>query len=594
MFFDPGFLAPFLALALIACVFATFLAERWPADIVAFTGAAAALALGLVGPDQVLAAIANPAPATIGAMFVLSAALVRTGALEALTAGLGRLSGRHPRLALLSFFLAAAGASALVNNTPVVMVLIPVAGALARQVGTVPSRLLMPLSFMVILGGTVSMIGTSTNLLVDGMSRSLGLEPFGLFEVAPLGLAVAAVGGLFLAVAAPRLLPERQSMAEALGRREGRSWLANLVIPAGSPMIGARPLEIAALKRGGSRVIDVVRADVSLRRDLAAVVLEPGDTIVVKTREVELMGFREGAAKGADLTGLSPAQARRSRVVEMLVAPGGRAVGRRLGTLGWRRRFGTYPLALHRRGGSVGAGLEDVPLMSGDTLLVEGAPADLERLAAEEKLILLSETAARGYRRGRAPVAVAVLLAVVGLAAANVAPILSLALVGAAAVLATGCVDGEEGLAAVDGRLLLLIVSMLVIGAALEQSGAVAMIVGWIAPFLSAGSPLIALALVYVATSVLTELVTNNAVAVLMVPIAAGLAQQLGVDPRPFLIAVMFAASASFATPIGYQTNTLVYNAGGYRFSDFLRVGLPMNIIAGLATVLLIPVFWPL
>ncbi|WP_236638381.1 SLC13 family permease [Mangrovicoccus ximenensis] len=196
-------------------------------------------------------------------------------------------------------------------------------------------------------------------------------------------------------------------------------------------------------------------------------------------------------------------------------------------------------------------------------------------------------------RRGKAPIAISVLLAVVGLAAFDLAPILSLALVGAAAVLATGCVDGEEGLASVDGRLLLLIVSMLVIGSALERSGAVAMIVDWLAPMLASGHPLIALALIYVVTSVLTELVTNNAVAVLMVPVAAGLADRLGVDPRPFLVAVMFAASASFATPIGYQTNTLVYNAGGYRFSDFLRVGLPMNLIAGAATVLLVPVFWP-
>ncbi|WP_172327655.1 SLC13 family permease [Mangrovicoccus sp. HB161399] len=593
MFIDPGFLAPYLALALIACVFATFLSERWPADIVAFTGAAAALALGLVGPEQVLAAIANPAPATIGAMFVLSAALVRTGALEALTAGLGRLSGSRPRLAVLLFFFAAAASSALVNNTPVVMVLIPVAAALARQVGSTPSRLLMPLSFMVILGGTVSMIGTSTNLLVDGMARDLQLAPFGLFEVAPLGLCVAAIGALFLAVAAPRLLPERQTMAAALDRRQGRSWLVNLTIPEGSPLLGSAPLEIAALKRGGSRVIDVIRADVSLRRDLGAVRLEPGDTVVVKTRETELMGFREGAAKGADLPGLTSGPVRRTRVMELLVVPGAKAAGRSLGTMHWRRRFGVYPLALHRHGGAVG-GLEETRLVPGDTLLVEGAPSDLERLAEDQRLVLLSETAARGFRRGKAPIAIAVLLAVVGLAAFDVAPILSLALVGAAAVLATGCVDGEEGMGAVDGRLLLLIVSMLVIGAALDRSGAVAMIVDWLAPFLSAGNPLIALALVYIATSILTELVTNNAVAVLMVPISAGLAARLGVDPRPFLIAVMFAASASFATPIGYQTNTLVYNAGGYRFSDFLRVGLPMNIIVGAATILLIPLFWPL
>jgi di/tricarboxylate transporter len=242
----------------------------------------------------------------------------------------------------------------------------------------------------------------------------------------------------------------------------------------------------------------------------------------------------------------------------------------------------------------VAARLEDTPLAVGDTLLLEGSTDDLKRLTDDQRLTPVSASAARAFRRGKAPIAIAVLVSVVVLAALDVAPILALALIGAAIVLATGCVDADEGLAAVDGRLLLLIVSMLVIGAALDRTGAVELIVDAIAPFLAAGSPLIALALVYAVTSILTELVTNNAVAVLMVPIAAGIAVSIGVDPRPFLVAVMFGASASFATPIGYQTNTLVYNAGGYRFTDFLKVGLPMNVIAGCVTVFVIPLIWPL
>jgi di/tricarboxylate transporter len=235
-----------------------------------------------------------------------------------------------------------------------------------------------------------------------------------------------------------------------------------------------------------------------------------------------------------------------------------------------------------------------IKLEVGDTLLIDGAPEDIARLADEEQLIELSPVTSRGFRRKKAPIAIATMVAVVVLAALNVAPILTLALIGVAVVLLTNCIDADEGIGAIDGRLLLLIVSMLTLGSALDNSGALALIVAKVSPLLSTVQPIVALALVYALTSVLTELVTNNAVAVLLAPIAAGVAIQLGLDPRPFVVAVMFGASASFATPIGYQTNTLVYNAGGYRFTDFLKVGVPMNIIVGSATVFLIPLIWPL
>jgi di/tricarboxylate transporter len=594
MGFELGPLAPYLAVALLLGLFALFVTEIRPPEIVAFCGAALALALGLITTDDILAAFANPAPATIGAMFILSAALVRTGALEAVIDGLRDLAGRRPVIAIVSLLGGAAAASAFMNNTPVVMVLIPIVITLAREMRFAASKLLIPLSYMVILGGTCTLIGTSTNLLVDGVTRDMGFEPFTLFEIAPLGICVALVGGLFLGLVGTRLLPVRASPSLQLGDRQPKNWLADLHVEQDSPLVGQPVLEVPAFTRSGGRVVDVIRADQSLRRKLREVQIEAGDTVVVKTRDAELMTLRETTSEGAAIAGLQPAGSRSSVVVEVLVGPSARVLGRTLGEMRWRRRYGVYPMALHREGTALTARLEDTRLEIGDTLLIDGAPEDIARLAEDAGLANLSQSGARAMRRGKAPIAIAVLAGVVLLSALNVAPILTLSLIGVAIVLLTRCLDADEGVGALDGRLLLLVVSMLAIGSALDRSGALDLIVGWLAPVLGKASPLLALAIIYAATSFLTELVTNNAVAVLMTPIAAGVATQLGLDPRPFIVAVMFGASASFATPIGYQTNTLVYNAGGYKFTDFLRIGLPMNILIGIVTVLLAPLIWPL
>ena len=253
-----------------------------------------------------------------------------------------------------------------------------------------------------------------------------------------------------------------------------------------------------------------------------------------------------------------------------------------------------YPVALHREGEVVDGPLRGLALEVGDALLLDGNAEDVRRLCEDAGLVALAPATRRGFRRAKAPLAVAIMAAVVAGAAFELAPVLTLALIGTGLALATGCIDADEAVGAIDGRLLVLIASMLVLGVALDASGALTLLVDALAPLLGRTSPLVALALVYACTSILTELVTNNAVAVLMTPIAAGVATQLGLDPRAFVVAVMFAASASFATPIGYQTNTLVYNAGGYRFADFLRVGVPMNLVVGATTVGLAPLIWPL
>jgi di/tricarboxylate transporter len=284
----------------------------------------------------------------------------------------------------------------------------------------------------------------------------------------------------------------------------------------------------------------------------------------------------------------------RTETVEVLITPGARMVGRSLGALRLRRRYGVYPLAVHRRNQNIGRQLDDLVVRVGDTLLLEGAPADIQRLAADMDLVDVTRPTEKPYRRGRAWIAVAALVALVSLAAVGAAPILMLAVLAVAAVLLTGCVDAEEAFSFVDGRLLALIFSMLAVGAALQEAGSVRLVVDALAPLIAGLPPILAIWAVYLITSVLTELVTNNAVAVVITPVAIGLAGALGFDPRPFVVAVMVAASASFATPIGYQTNMLVYGPGGYRFTDFMKVGIPLNLSVGLLASALIPLIWPL
>jgi hypothetical protein len=338
----------------------------------------------------------------------------------------------------------------------------------------------------------------------------------------------------------------------------------------------------------------VIRGDASLRRDLESVALEAGDTVVVRTRDAELMGFREGTASGAVVSGLEAARARRSTVIEVLVAPNAKAIGRTLRTMRWRRRFGVYPLALHHEGEAGPTGSRTRASPSATRSCSTARPTTSRGSRASCGSSSSARSGRAPFAAAKAPVAVGALAAVVILAALDVSPILPLALIAAAVALVAGAVDADEGFGAMDGRLLLLIISMLVLGTAMDRSGALTLVIDALTPVFAASSPLVALALLYAVTSILTELITNNAVAVLMTPIAAGIATSLGLDPRPFVVAVMFAASASFATPIGYQTNTLVYNAGGYRFRDFLRLGVPMNLVVGTTTILLIPRIWPL
>ncbi|MEO6244048.1 MAG: SLC13 family permease [Opitutaceae bacterium] len=585
-----------VVLAVLVATFWLIATERLRAELASIGACCVLLLTNVLKPAEVFPLFASEAVVTVGAMFVLSAALERAGVIESAARALQLLPLRSERLVLCLVLPPVLAVSAFANNTPVVVVFLPILVALARERSLAPSKLLIPLSFASILGGSCTLIGTSTNLVASSVAERLGVEPIGMFEMVKLGGLLAAGGFIYLVVLAPRLLPARATVTMLLGSTPMRQYLTETFVPAKSAIIGRLAREALAAVLPRARLVELIRQDETRPRDPATAKIEPGDRLRVHVDAEGIAAIKE--RRGLSLHANTPddlalGETEETEIVECVVGPQSAHRGRTIADSSLGRQYGVHVLALHRAGENLREHFDTIPLHTGDLLLIEAGKNELSALQSAGDLLPLAG-ARRQPRRRKRWSAGGLRAGVVALSALQILPVSVAALVAAVLVIALGCLDADEAYHAVDWSCLFLIGGMLVIGTALEKTHVVEITARFVTSHAAALGPAVMLSLVILAATTLTNFLSNNAVAALLVPLAIETARLLQVDPRPFVMGVAFGASACFATPIGYQTNTLVFSAGGYRFNDFVRIGLPLNLLHWIATSLLIPIFWPL
>ena len=591
-----------IVLGVITLMFILFVGELFPLDVTALSILAVVLVLGYISPEEAISGFANPAVITIALLFVLSHALQKSGILEYMVIRLNKLTERSRFLGLFVFLISVALASAFVNNTAIVAIFIPLTIRLAQKYNLSPSKLLMPLSYIAIIGGTLTLVGTSTNLLVNSIYVNTipSSPPLGMFEFAKFGLVMLVIGVAYLLIAVPFLIPSRTVTSSLTKSYHMGGYLTELKVSEESPLVGRTCKERAVNKNYDITVLDILRDGKLISKNIRDTIIYPEDILFVRGSLENFLRMKE-VEKVTMLTDEKLTQDELihddNTLVECLITNKTDLVGKSLMEINFRRRFGSFILAIRREGEILRKKIAHVVLQAFDTLLIYGPIEKIKELSDSGDFIVLGEIEATLQKHKYWWVSVAVIFGAVILAALGIVPILKGALIGAIFLLVIRVITANEAYQSINWQVIVLIAALIPLGIVIQKSGTSFWIGTVLNDIANAFNPLIRptimLSLIYLVTIILTETTSNAATAIIMTPIAISAAQQMGLDPRTFVFAVCFAASASFITPIGYQTNLMVYSPGGYKFTDYVRVGLPLAIVLWCMATWLIPILWP-
>jgi di/tricarboxylate transporter len=529
-------------------------------------------------------------------MFILSAALFKTGLVNMLGAWVVRMYKFNFWFALAATMVVAGVLSAFINNTPVVAIFIPIMLNVARDTNVSASKLLMPLSFAAMFGGTCTLIGTSTNILVSSIAERHGQPAFGMFEFAPLGLIFFGAGIVYMLFIGVRLIPRRRAnkqLAEEFGMGD---YSTEIVLLSDAKSVGQTVGKCALVEEVGVEIVGLIRNGKQFRLPPRRMRLEEGDVlrVVGNVEKIKKMQERQGIRLKSQAQQRKKKDEEETTLAEAIVAPNSKLEGKTLKQVRFREVYGATALAIRQRGTLMHSNVGTTRLKAGDVLLIEARPEDLEELKGDDNFVFVSEVGLATFRKNKILPAVAIVAGVVASAALGIFPIVVSAVIGCVLLVLTGCITLNEAYDAIDWKVVFLLAGALTLGVALEKTGAALLISRFLISTLGPYGPVALIGAFYLLTSLLTETMSNNATAVLLAPIAIATAETLQVDTRPFLMAITFAASASFMTPVGYQTNTMIYSVGEYRFADFLRVGTPLNMVFLILATIFIPQFWPL